>query len=335
MREVKRSYTVLLMLAGVLSSVKATEGDLPQQVSNPPAMSRDIFNEIRLLRAPSNLTLNVSRDGASTTSLGSLCQWVLKGCSKVSLEPSLLQAEQAQLSQPFLIREVLQPSDHFCGPALDPLQQVCVFPVLRTPELDAALQDTVGFLGCECTLLAHVQLFIHQYPQVLLHRAALNPFISQPVLIPGVALTQVQDPALGLVEPHEVPIGPLLQLVQVPLDGIPSLRGVNHTTQLGVICKLAEGALNPTVHVIDEGVKQYWSQYGSLRDTTCHPSPSGHGAVDHYCLDATIQPIPPPPNRPPIKSVSLQFREKDVVGDCVKGLTEIQIDDIHSSSLVH
>jgi len=64
-----------------------------------------------------------------------------------------------------------------------------------------AAQDTVGPLGCKCTLPAHVQLFIHQYPQVLLGRAALNPFIPQPVLIPGVALTQVQDPALGLLEP--------------------------------------------------------------------------------------------------------------------------------------
>jgi len=41
--------------------------------------------------------------------------WVLEGCNKVSVEPSLLQAEQPQLSQPFLIGGVLQPSDHFCG----------------------------------------------------------------------------------------------------------------------------------------------------------------------------------------------------------------------------
>jgi len=34
---------------------------------------RDIFHWIRLLRAPSNLTWNVSRDGASATSLGNLC----------------------------------------------------------------------------------------------------------------------------------------------------------------------------------------------------------------------------------------------------------------------
>ena len=77
-------------------------------------------------------------------------------------------------------------------------------PVLRTPELDTALQgeshqsgvegqnhlprpaahtafdapqDMVGLLGCMRTLPDHIQLFIHQYPQVLLRRAALNPFI--------------------------------------------------------------------------------------------------------------------------------------------------------------
>jgi len=47
-----------------------------------------------------------------------------------------------------------------------------------------------------------------------------------------------QDPALVLVEPCGVYTGPLLELVQVPLDGIPSLRRVDRTTQLDVICKL-------------------------------------------------------------------------------------------------
>ena len=55
-------------------------------------------------------------------------------------------------------------------------------------------------------------LFVHQYPQVLLSRAALNPFIPELVLILGVAPTQVQDVALGLVEPHEVHMGLLLEL---------------------------------------------------------------------------------------------------------------------------
>ncbi|GAB0205392.1 cAMP-dependent protein kinase inhibitor alpha [Grus japonensis] len=95
-------------------------------------------------------------------------------------------------------------------------------------------------------------------------RAALNPLNSQPVLILGIALTQVQDLALGLVELPDVHMVPLLKLIQVPPDGILSLRHVNCTTQLGGVCKLAEGALNPTVYVIDEDIKQYWPLYWFL-----------------------------------------------------------------------
>jgi len=95
-------------------------------------------------------------------------------------------------------------------------------------------------------LVAHVQLFIHRQPQVLLGRDLLNSPIPQPVLIVGIALTQMQDLAVGLVEPHEVHTGPLLKLVQVPLDGIPSFWCVSCTAHPGVICKLAEGALDLT-----------------------------------------------------------------------------------------
>jgi len=97
-----------------------------------------------------------------------------------------------------------------------------------------------------------VQLFFHQYPQVLLSRVALlsSSPPSPPVLILGAAVTQSQDSALGLVELRGVHIGPVLELVQVPLGGIPSLSCVDRITQLGVICKLAEDALNPTVCVI-------------------------------------------------------------------------------------
>jgi len=104
-----------------------------------------------------------------------------------SSQPSLLQAEQPQLPQLFLIGEVFQPSDYLCGPPPDLLQHVHVLLVLRAPELDTGLQvgsqesrvkgqnhlprpaghasldaaqDTVGLLGCKLTLmLAHVQLF--------------------------------------------------------------------------------------------------------------------------------------------------------------------------------
>ncbi|KAK4827673.1 hypothetical protein QYF61_020484 [Mycteria americana] len=127
----------------------------------------------------------------------------------------------------------------------------------------------IGFLGSKCTLLGHVELLINQHPQVLLLRAALNPFSAHPVFVLGVALTHVQDLALGLVEPHEVRMGPPLKPVKVPLDGIPSLQCVDHTTQLGVVSKVAEGALDPTVHVADKekGMKKMSNIYESAANT--------------------------------------------------------------------
>jgi len=50
------------------------EGTFQGHPVQPPCTEQGIFNQIRLLRAPSNLTLNVSRDGASTTSMGNPCQ---------------------------------------------------------------------------------------------------------------------------------------------------------------------------------------------------------------------------------------------------------------------
>ena len=60
----------------------------------------------------------------------------------------------------------------------------------------------------------------------------------------------MQDPALGLVEPHAAGMVPPLQVIQVPLDAIPSLRRVDCSTQLGVTGKLAEGALDPAVSLM-------------------------------------------------------------------------------------
>ncbi|GAB0195895.1 hypothetical protein GRJ2_002054800 [Grus japonensis] len=99
--------------------------------------------------------------------------------------------------------------------------------------------------------------------------------LTQLLVVLGIVLTHVQDLALGLAELHAVRMGPPLKPVKVPLDGIPSLQHVDHTTQLGVVSKLAEGALDPTVHVTDKDVKQCWSQYRPLRNATRHRSPLG------------------------------------------------------------
>ena len=53
---------------------------------------------------------------------------------------SLLQNEQIQFLQPAFLGEVLQPSDHLCGPPLIPLQNLHIFPVLGAPDLHAVHQ---------------------------------------------------------------------------------------------------------------------------------------------------------------------------------------------------
>jgi len=70
----------------------------------------------------------------------------------------------------------------------------------------------------------------------------------------------VQDPALDLVEPHTVGLSPSIQSVQIPLQSLPTLEQISAPTQLGVICKLTEGALNPLILIIDKGIKQDWPQ---------------------------------------------------------------------------
>jgi len=64
---------------------------------------------------------------------------------------------------------------------------------------------------------------ISQHSRIILLRAALKPFSTQPVSVLEIAPTQVQDLALDLVEIHEIGIDPLLKPVQVPLDGITCL----------------------------------------------------------------------------------------------------------------
>jgi len=60
---------------------------------------------------------------------------------------------------------------------------------------------------------AHVQLAMYQYPQLLFGSAVLHPYISQLVLTGDVATTQMEDLALGFIEPHEILLGPLPELV--------------------------------------------------------------------------------------------------------------------------
>jgi len=128
---------------------------------------------------------------------------------------------------------MLQLSDDICG-----LLWTHSMSFFMAPELDAVLHvgsyesraewdsplpcpaghSSVVFSGCKSTLATHVKVLINQHLQVILLRAVLSPFFTQPVFVLGIALTQVWHLAPGLKG-----MGPPLKLLEVPLDGIPPI----------------------------------------------------------------------------------------------------------------
>ncbi|KAK4819252.1 hypothetical protein QYF61_000463 [Mycteria americana] len=158
-------------------------------------------------------------------------------------------AKQPQFPQPLLIRLVLQTLHQLRCPSLDTLQPLNVSLVVRGPKLNTAFevrphqcqvqghdhfptpaghaifdtsQDAIGFLGHLGTLLAHIQPAVDQHTQVLLCWAAFQPLFPKPVALHGVAVAQVQDPALGRVEPHTIGPSPSIQPVLCS-RGMPSI----------------------------------------------------------------------------------------------------------------
>ncbi|KAK4809905.1 hypothetical protein QYF61_023392 [Mycteria americana] len=136
------------------------------------------------LSTSSKRLLNTSRDGDSTTSLGSLFQCLITLSVKrdrphlstasfqavvesdeVSPQPPFLQAEQPQVPQPLPISLVLQTLPQLRCPSLDTLQPLNVSLGVRGPKLNTAFeghdhcptpaghtiadtsQDAIGFLG--------------------------------------------------------------------------------------------------------------------------------------------------------------------------------------------
>ncbi|KAK4806181.1 hypothetical protein QYF61_001104 [Mycteria americana] len=184
-------------------------------------------------------------------------------------------------------------------------------------------QDAIGFLGHLGTLLAHIQAAVNQHPQVLLCQAAFQPLFPKPVALHGVAVAQVQDLVLGLVKPHTIGLSPSIQPVQVPLQSLPPLKQINTPAQLGVVCKLTEGALDPFIQIIDKDIKQHWPQHRALGNTACDRPPTGVNSIHHHSLGLAIQPVLYPAKSTPVQAVSSPFLQENAVGNRVKGFTEV------------
>lgn len=79
--------------------------------------------------------------------------------------------------------------------------------------------------------------------------------------MPGIVPIQVQDFAHLLVELAKILVSPFLQLVEIPLEVCVALSWVSHSSQFCAICKFTEGALYIFVQIVNEDVKQDWTQY--------------------------------------------------------------------------
>ncbi|RMB88407.1 hypothetical protein DUI87_35207 [Hirundo rustica rustica] len=175
----------------------------------------------------------------------------------------------------------------------------------------------------------------HQYPQVPFLLGTVQLHHPQPITLQGVIVSKVQDLALGLIKPHPIGFCPSVQLFQVFLQSSLSFQQVDTSSQLSVICKFTNEGLHAFIHVVNKNIEQSWPQ---------HRPPEGH----HWCLDTSwmqhhsppfsgpaMQPVPNPVKSAPVQATSFQLIQEGAVGDSVKGLAEIQIDNIHSPSCIH
>ncbi|KAK4808973.1 hypothetical protein QYF61_015207 [Mycteria americana] len=220
-------------------------------------------------------------------------------------------------------------------PSLDALQPLNVSLVVRGPKLNTVFevqphqcrvqghdhipspaghtifdtsQDAIGFLGHLGTLLAHIQAAVNQHAQVLFCQAAFQPLFPKPAALHGVAVAQVQDLALSLVEPHTIGPSPLIQPVQQ----------INTPAQLGVICNV-----DPFIQIIDKDIKQDWPQHRALGNTACDWPPTGVNSIHHHSLGPAIQPVLYPAKSTPVQAMSSQFLQENAVGNRVKGFTGV------------
>ena len=74
-------------------------------------------------------------------------------------------------------------------------------------------------------------------------------------------LTKVLDLAPGLFKMYTIHLTSLIQPVQVPLEGLPTPRQIDTSSQLGIIRKLTEDVLSPLIQVLHRDTKQHRLHY--------------------------------------------------------------------------
>jgi len=153
-----------------------------------------------------------------------------------------------------------------------------------------AAQSTVGFPGCRHKLLAHVQLLLYQDPQVLLHRAVLKeifPNLYKYLGLPDPSAAQCTWPYWTSSGFHG-PTSPACSGPSVWLPFLPRYQLHCSAFLSCVMHKLAEGALDAIVYVIDRDVEEHQFQDRPSSDTAYDQLPpwQSHWSQPFRCMQS-------------------------------------------------
>lgn len=136
---------------------------------------------------------------------------------------------------------------------------------------------------------AHCWLFTHRYPQALLFRTTLYPFILLSILISGIVSVQVQ----------ELPCWTLKKVIPLCRPSGWYLFSQVHQSCTTVWCHpptccgwtQSHHHIHHSICAINKDLEWHCLQYGPLRDSPYCWLPLGHWVIDHNSLDVVIQSI--------------------------------------------
>ena len=155
--------------------------------------------------------------------------------------------------------------------------------------LPNATQEAGGCLCHKPALLARVQLVVHLGHKVLPHKAAFPSLRRQHVPVHGIVPPQGKDFAFLFVDLCEVPLSPVHQPVQVPLNGSDTNWCIHHSSLM--LCHPQASGGCTQSHHLGHRMNKLNTLHCFLGHTTSNWPLDGLCAHDHSPLGSATEPV--------------------------------------------
>ncbi|KAF4792188.1 hypothetical protein TURU_124321 [Turdus rufiventris] len=160
-----------------------------------------------------------------------------------------------------------------------------------------------------------------------------QPLFAQLVALPGDVVTQEQSSALGFAEPHTIASVHQSSLQRSLCRAFLPLQQINTLAELGAIHKLTEGVCESLAQ-INIDTKQNWPSsepWGTPLVTICQMGVTPLTTT----LGLATQPVFNLAKSPFSQAMSRQFLQENAVGNSAKSCTNVQVNNMHSLSLIN